>query len=202
MNLSRVTLIIAATVVVHVFGSQPLWAQTQSVQVPVEQRELSSVLSRYNDLHDSAPNSIQRDRIDVQFRSEFCTKIPRGEVSGWIGSVNSIDDHTPDKGIRLILGVNIFDLRSGPLGIELSLGNYYAYGVNSNNTQTHPPTIIPVGSPLYDIASNLRDGDVVRFNGTFIPYVSPQECFKNNTTYFALVGFTSIRRLGWNIHLQ
>jgi hypothetical protein len=123
-------------------------------------------------------------------------------VSGWIGNVDMINDRSPDKGIRLKLSVETFDHRSGPLGIELSLGNDYAYGVFSDNTQPHPPTIIPVGSPLYDIASKLREGDVVRFNGTFIPYVSPQDCFKNNTTYFALVGFTSIQRLGWGILLR
>ena len=202
MNLSHVTMMITATVVLTVFGAQPSWAQAKTVQVPAEQRELSNILSKYNELHENAPNNIQRDRIDVQFRKEFCAKVPKGDVSGWIGNVDSISDHTPDKGIRLKLSVDTFDKRSGPLGIELSLGNDYAYGVSNGNTQPHPPTIIPVGSALYDIASTLREGDVVRFSGTFIPYVSPQECLDNNTTYFALVGFTSIRRLGWNIHLQ
>jgi hypothetical protein len=205
-NMNSITsdaiIVFLATVVLTAISAQPLWAQAQSVQVPTEQRELSNILSRYNELHDGAPNSIQRDRIDAQFRSDFCGKIPNGNVSGWIGTVDSIDDHTPDKGIRLRLGVNIFNLGSGPLGIELSLGNYYAYGVNSSNTQPHPPTIIPVGSPLYNAVANLRDGDVVRFSGTFVPYVSPQACYDNNTTYFALVGFTSIQRLGWDIRLR
>jgi hypothetical protein len=125
-----------------------------------------------------------------------------GQCFGWIGNVDSLDNHAPDKGIRLKLSVDTFDHLGGPLGIELSLGNYYAYGASNSNTQPHPPTIIPVGSSLYDAVSNLGEGDVVRFGGTIIPYVSVQECLNNNTTYFALVGLSSIQRLGWNIRLR
>ena len=202
MNLSRVTVIVPVLLASAVCGASPSWPQAQSVQVPAEQRELSKILSKYNDLHEGAPNNIQRDKIDADFRKEFCAKIPKGDVSGWIGEVWSVDDHTPNKGIRLDLAVHTDDLAIGGLGIELSLGNDYAYGVSRNNTQPHPPTTIPVGSLLYDVVSNLRQGDAVRFSGTFIPYISPQACYDNNTTYFALVRFTSIQRLGWNIHLQ
>jgi hypothetical protein len=182
--------------------ASPLWAQTQSVQVPADQRSLSDILSKYNDLDTAAPNEIQRKKIEAQFRQEFCAKIPRGDVSGWIGEVGSVDDRGPDKNIRLDLGVNIFDLHSGSFGVELSIGNYYAYGVTRNNTQPHEPTEIPIRSPLYDLTANLRSGDVVRFSATFIPYVSAQACYDNNTTWFALVRFNSIQKLGWNIRLQ
>lgn len=178
------------------------WAQTQNVQVPTDQRILTTVLSKYNELHDDAPNSIQQDKIDAQFRQEFCARIPRGDVTGWIGEVGSVDDRTPDKSIRLDLGVETIDIRSGALGVELSLGNYYAYGVDGDNTEPHQPTTIPVGSPLYDTAADLRSGDVVKFDGTFIPYTSPQACYDNDTTYFALVRFNSIQRLGSNMQLQ
>ena len=133
---------------------------------------------KFNDIHESAPNDIQRDKIDLEFRKEFCAAIPRGDVSGWIGEVNSIDNNSPDKGIQLSLGVNTQDLSSGGLGVELSLGNYYAYGVDRKNTQPHGPTVIPVSSPLYNTVSTFRSGDTVIFSGTFIPYSSQQACYR------------------------
>ena len=35
-----------------------------------------------------------------------------------------------------------------------------------------------------------------------IPYVSPKACYDNNTSYFALVRFNSIQRLGYDIPLE
>jgi hypothetical protein len=198
----RRLLVVSIALALWACGTRASCAQTQSVQVPADQRVLSDILSRYNDLDAAAPNEIQRNRIDSEFHKEFCARIPSGDVSGWIGDIGSVDDLGPDKSIRLDMGVNIFDVHSGSLGIELSVGNHYAYGVAGKNTQPHPPTEIPVGSPLYEVVANFRHGDVVRFNGTFIPYVSAEACQDNDTTRFALVRFNSLQKLGWNIHLQ
>jgi len=192
-------MIITATAVLTVFGAQPSRAQTKSVKVPAQQRELSNIHSRYELLELGAPNTIQRDRIEAQHYKEFCAKIPSGNVSGWIGEVEQIDNGTPDKGIQLWLSVaTLFLNRPG----GLSLGNFYGYGVDRETTQPHEPTLIPVGSPLYEIAANLTVGDTVRFSGTFIPYASPEACYRTFMTYFSLVRFTSIQRIGWGLVLQ
>jgi hypothetical protein len=78
-------------------ATYPLWAQTQSVRVPPDQRALSDILSKYNDLAAEAPNDIQRKKIEAQFHQEFCAGIPKGDVSGWIGDVGLVDDRGPDK---------------------------------------------------------------------------------------------------------
>ena len=107
---------VVLALVVGVCCASISWAQN-GVQVPAQQRELTRILSKYNDLHESAPNNIQRDKTDLEFRKEFCAAIPRGEVSGWVGEVNSIDNNSPDMGIRLSLGVHTQDLSSGGLGV-------------------------------------------------------------------------------------
>jgi hypothetical protein len=177
-------------------ATSPLWAQTQSVRVPPDQRALSDILSKYNDLAGEAPNDIQRKKIEAQFYQEFCARIPKGDVSGWIGDVGSVDDRGPNKSIRLDVGVNLSDIHSGQFGIVLSIGNYGAYGI-LKNTQPHEQTEIPVGPPLYDKVSNFRRGDAVRFSATFILYISNEACYDNinYTTYFGLVRFTSIQKL-------
>jgi hypothetical protein len=201
MTLSRVAGLLPAVLALVVGHSSPSWPQGQGVQVPAEQRALSEILSKYNELYHDAPNDIQGNRIEAEFKKEFCAKIPTGDVSGWIGKVASIDDHTPDKGINLELDVQTGNLRKGSLGIVLSLGNDYAYGVQQSNTRTHSPTVIPAGSPLYAVTAGLRRLDVIRFNATFIPYSPPQDCYKNNTSYFSLIRFIKINRIGWNINL-
>jgi hypothetical protein len=82
---------------------------------------------------------------------------------------------------------------------ELTLGNDYAYSVDADNTQPHSPTVIPVGSPLYEAVSNLAEGDTVVFSGTFIPYTSAQDCYDNDTTYFALFRFSLVQKIGHKI---
>jgi hypothetical protein len=104
----------------------------------------SDILSKYNDLAGEAPNGIQTKKIEAQFYQEFCARIPKGDVSGWIGDVGSVDDRGPNKSIRLDVGVNLSDIHSGQFGIVLTIGNYGAYGI-LKNTQPHEQTEIPVG---------------------------------------------------------
>src|ERR1019366_4050844 len=94
-----------AAVIPAALLAAPSLASAQSIHVPSEQRALTRVLSLYNDREASAPNSIQREKIEPEFRKAFCAKIPTGDVTGWIGRVNDIDDDAPSKGIRLILEV-------------------------------------------------------------------------------------------------
>jgi hypothetical protein len=173
-----------------------------NVAVPREQRELTNILSKYNDLYESAPNDIQRRKIEPMLKREFCGAIPKGDVSGWIGEVNSIDDRSPAKSIGIILAIHTDGLQNGGLGVELSLGNEYAYGISEDNTAPHTDTRISQKSPLYDVAANLQNGDTIVFSGTFIPYRTYEDCYNNDTTYFALVRFSSIRKTGWGLILH
>jgi hypothetical protein len=199
MRYSLISLVLALSV-----GSASLsWAQSQKgVGAPAEQRELTNILSKYNNLYESAPNGIQKEKILPAFKKDFCSKIPKGQVSAWVGEVSSIDVDPAGEGIRLILSVNTDNIFSGGLGVELSLGNRYAYGVTDDNTQPHPSTIIPPNSPLFEATSNLRSGDAVIFSGSFVPYTSEQACYDNDTTYFSLFNFTSIKTIGYDVTIH
>jgi uncharacterized protein YecT (DUF1311 family) len=91
-----------------------LYPQPQCVVVPAEQKELSSILSRFNVLSNNAPNDIQREKLEPAFRKEFCAKIPQGDVSGWIGEVRSIDNRTPSK-----VWILLYMLTPSPLRVNL-----------------------------------------------------------------------------------
>lgn len=196
MRHSRILL----ALMLSVCGAAPPWAQEQkSVNVPAEQRALTDILSKYNALDQEAANDIQRKKVHPAFKKEFCAKIPQGSVSGWVGEVYSLDDNSPAKGINLSLSVSTEDLYPGAFGVGLWLGTDV---VSEDSTQPHSPTIIPAGSPLYQVVSNLRDGDTVVFDGTFMPYVSQQACYDNDSNEIASFSFSSIRRIGWGLELH
>ena len=175
---------------------------TQSVQVPAEQKALSDILSKYNDLAAGAPNEIQQKKIRKEYEREFCDHLPTGDVSGWVGEVEAVDDRGAGNSIELTLWVHTYDLHTAPgLGFDivLQVENFGEW----KGLRPHAPTEIPVGSPLYDIAANLRSGDAVRFDGTFVPYVSKEACYDfHPAATVGLVRFKSLKRLGWNIHLE
>lgn len=143
----------------------------------------------------------------------FCAAIPRGSVSGWVGKVVAVTDEIrvearegngltliPPNGMLLLLNIAT---ENSP---ELALGNFYWAGVNDQMTQPHPPTLFPVGSPLYKITLGLKPGDTVVFSGSFVPftpyralaYNAMQSCeyALSRSDYFSLFRFSSIRRVG------
>ena len=180
----------------------PLVAQTQSVAVPADQRALTGLLMRHYDMIAGAPNDIQRRKIEAEYHQEFCSKMPVGQISGWVGAVGHIRDAGPNHSIEIDLRVDTVPLNLSEFGKELSVSNYYSYGISRDNTQPHEATEIPADSPLYDAAANLREGDTVRFDATIIPYISDQACRDNDTARFALVRFTRLQKLGWNLRRE
>jgi len=186
---------IAAAFVIGVCGASVASAHTQhSIRVPAAQRALSNIVSKYSELYDAAPNDIQQNKIASEFRQVFCANIPRGGVSGWIGKVWKINDDTPHKGIHLDLEVSTDNLKpsvSGALGIGLWLGN------------SDTSASFQVGSPLYNTASTLRTRETVAFSGTFVPFSSPQACYRSlgESTDFPF-HFSSIRKVGSDLTLE
>jgi hypothetical protein len=186
---------IMATLVVGVCCASLASAQTQNnIRVPSAQRALSNILSKYSRLYDAAPNDIQKSKILSSYRQKFCANLPRGGVSGWVGDVWKINDNTPNKGIYLDMEVSIENLQTsadGALGIGLWLGNSDA------------SDSLRVGSPLYNTASTLRNGDAVIFSGAFVPFSSPQACFQSlsGSTDFSF-RFSSIRKVGSDLMLE
>jgi hypothetical protein len=57
---------VVLALVVGLCSASISWAQN-GVQVPAQQMELTRILSKYNDLHENAPNDIQRCKIYMEF---------------------------------------------------------------------------------------------------------------------------------------
>jgi hypothetical protein len=186
--------ITAAAVVAVSCASFASAQEEKSVKVPAAQRALSSIVSKYSELYDAAPNEIQQDRALSEFRKAFCVRLAGGVVADWIGEVNIVNDYTPNKGIHLDLTVSTANLNpssSGALGIGLWLGN------------SDTAASMPVGSPLYKAASTLRTGDTVAFSGSFVSLSAPAACTNSlrTSTDFSF-RFSAIRKIGSDLALE
>jgi hypothetical protein len=186
---------IAAICAIALCITSSVGAQTEkSLSVPLAQRALSNLVSKYSQRYDAAPNEIQQNKVLSEYRQAFCAQLPRANVSGWIGDVYRINDYNPNKAIYLDLEVSIDNLdssSSGALGIGLWLGN------------SDTSALFSVGSPLYKTASTLSNGDTVIFSGAFVPFSAPQACYSSlsRSTEFSF-RFSSIRKIGSGLTLE
>ena len=197
--MSQIARVFSALLIIGGLFASLSWGQTQGrVRVPADQRALTDVLSKFNERAGDAPNDIQREKVDAEFGRAFCAKRPKGDVSGWVGTIESIDDNNPSKGISLHLGINTQNLYSGPFGVGLWVNNDYGiYG--DAYAHNGPPQLIPVGSPLYNAVSTLREGDTVAFSGTVLQYSTEEACYKDSTVTSLIIRFSSVKKLGHDI---
>ncbi len=175
-------------------------AQPNPPPMPPQEAALINTLSKYNEAYDSAPNEIQQDRISSGFARQFCADIPRGTVHGWIGALMTLLPTNHPTGIQITIELPNRNLYSGSLGIGLSVGNFYGYGVGHRGTTSIGSLLIRVGTPLYNAVSKIPDNcrDRVMFGGQFVPFISSAACEKaiNYATYFDAIRFREVRDLG------
>ena len=107
--------------------------------------------------------------------------------------------HHP-AGVQITIELPARDLYSGSLGIGLSVGNFYGYGVTRDGTTPAGSLLIRAGTPLYHVVSKIPDNDYdrVSFSGRFVPFASSTACEKaiHYATYFDAIRFYEVRDLG------
>lgn len=209
-------MLIAAVFVMVLCWATSATAQTDdTINVPPAQRALSALMAKdvslYADTQNAKPAYPSIERA-------FCSAIPHGPVSGWIGKVVSI---TPDEyGEYELNEANGFGEGTVPQGSflkldvatdslshlsrALMLGNFYETSITYQTTKPHAPTVFRAGSSLNKTALALNPGDTVMFSGSFVPFRSPRDCYNavDAGNYFALFRFSSIRKIGSDVTLK
>lgn len=165
--------------------------------MPAQEALLLNTLSSYNKAYDQAANQIQQSQVSSDFARRFCTEIPQGVVHDWIGDVDSITPTQDQSGVQISIDLPSSSLYGGPLGIELSLGNGFFYGIDQSDVIPIGPLVIPKSSPLYNQIISLRSGgyDEVEFSARFDPFTSLAACESaiGYSTYFSAVQLLSLR---------
>jgi hypothetical protein len=204
---------VVAAVIVWVSCASPSKAQDEALSgIPSAQARLSSLIAQMVALNSASRSNASTHPDYLPLEQAFCTAIPRGAVSNWVGRVVKITDLSvgdgngftvgtlPPNGELLLLNV------STAASQELLLGNFYWMGVSYGMTAAWPPPLFPVGSPLNETTSGLRAGETVIFSGSFLPFTpyppagfrtAIQSCLSalNRGNYFSLFRFSSIRKV-------
>ncbi len=171
--------------------------QIQDHPIPSQEQDLINTFSKFNQKYDEAPNNIQKLNIEQTYKKAFCHKIPKNKISGWVGSIDSIESDPKNKGLILMISLPKENMVTGNFGIELSLGNDYSGGMSISDIKTLQSTIIRYNSKLYKKISMMRIDDTVIFSGKFIPFANIKKCYSNilYTTYFSLFRFSKVKSL-------
>lgn len=170
--------------------------------IPAREAALVNTLSRYNQEYDSAPNDIQRNKMRDNFGHKFCAEIPHRPVHNWVGALDSITPTPRPPGVKITIVLPVRFVDTGSLGIGLSIGNSYEYGITRHRTVPIGSLAIKSGTPLYDAIAKMPDNGRanVLFSGRFVPFVNLAACEKaiHYATYFSAMRFDSVRYLGPN----
>lgn len=140
------------------------------VMGPDREAWLISTVDQFSAAFQSAPNDMAKGLIRHQRAIALCgkespVKADLGAVSGWEGTVETLDSTNDGRGILVV--------RIGP---HVTLGT-----TNNALSESIGPekTLIPLDSPLYRVAVALKTGQRVRFDGHFFP--SKEDCLKETS---------------------
>lgn len=156
----RKTLLLGATVLLIAAGPANRDAQTWLAQVATD----------YAARYAAAPNDMAKGLIRHQRAAAVCDPkgplwLGKGQVRDWSGVVAELDAVSDGRGI---LGVKV-----SPIVTLHTTNNSFSEQVSDTKT------LIPVGSPIYNVATGLAVGQHVRFSGTF--FASPDDCVKETS---------------------
>jgi len=143
---------------VFVFAGSIAFAQ--SPPIPDQQQKFISIINNFAAKYKSAPNAMKQSAVRPQRKQALCQLLPDAQVTDWVGTVRDIDANMGGKGI-----------------LKVSIGkNTHAKTWNNALSDSGDKTLIALGSPLHDAASELSPGQVIFFSGTFIK--DAQDCFR------------------------
>lgn len=153
-------------------------------QQPKDQAAFTKAIGASKEAFDKADND-QREAIQPQRAAAICKALPKPEVKGWVGKIQSID---ADSNKRLTVTMTL------PDGTLVKTWN-------NAMSDMEDQTLVPAGSPVAASFAKLKEGDTVRFAGTF--FVDEPDCYRSSRLSLQqsmmepsfLFRFTSVEKL-------
>lgn len=119
---------------------------------PTVEKDFVSTVKDAQNKAKSAENDMQLGGIRAQRDALVCRVMTNKNVSGWIGKVDNISSNSDGRGVVSI-----------SLSEDVNVKTW-----NNDISDYGDHTLITPGSELFEAASQLKEGDVVRFSGNFI----------------------------------
>ncbi len=153
-------LIIGVTAAIWAFISiagTPASAPTApAVQIPASEQSFISIVSAAQSQSRNVDNDMQRGGVKAARDHSLCTQMGSLEslqVTDWVGTVDTVDSNSDGKGVLAV--------RVAP---DITVETW-----NNDLSDIGSDTLIEPGSSVFQAASAMKQGDLVRFSGSFLP---------------------------------
>lgn len=138
---------------------------TSSVTLPESEQSFISIVSAAQSQSRNVDNDMQRGGVKAARDRSLCTQMGSLQVSDWVGTVETIDSNSDGKGVLAV--------RVAP-DITIETWNNALSDIDSD-------TLIEPGSPVFQAASAMKQGALVRFSGTFLPGDDGGDCLREDS---------------------
>jgi len=150
-------------------GHDDKTAVPAGTQLPVSERAFVEAVESFYTPYAEAPNDLQKSSLRTQRRNKLAEILPELQVRGWVGVIDS--DGTTSEGkayVTIRLG--------GGKNVKVMTWNNALSDVSAS-------TLIGQDNPVYSALSHLKQGDSVKFDGTFLlDPVSRDYCWEASLT--------------------
>lgn len=119
--------------------------------MPTDESTFISIVTAAQQGNQDAANDMQRGGVKAQREQQLCKSMRSLQASNWIGRIKEIDANSEGKGV---------------LSVEVAKNIIVTTWNNSLSDLLHE-TLIEPGSPVFNVASELKKGQQVRFSGYF-----------------------------------
>lgn len=135
-------------------SGKPKVIEESKIILPASQVKFIEKVEFFYSLYREAPNELKKSALRTQRKQVISNLLSNRKVSGWIGTLEDMQTNSEGKAfIEIKL--------EGAKSITIKTWNNLLSDVFDN-------TLIENGTELYNAISNLTEGDLIIFNGTFI----------------------------------
>lgn len=140
-------------------------SSSSSVELPASEQSFISTVSAAQSQSRNVDNDMQRGGVKAARDRSLCTQMGSLQVTDWVGTVGTIDSNSDGKGV---LAVQVAP------DITVETWNNALSDIGSD-------TLIEPGSPVFQAASAMKQGALVRFSGTFLPGDDGGDCLREGS---------------------
>jgi hypothetical protein len=137
----------------------------EKIAPEIEQKFIAIILDAQSKAK-SAANDMQKGAAKSERDKELCALINNFQMNDWVGKVTKIDANSDGKGVLAISIAN-----------DVSVETW-----NNALSDISDGTLIEQGSNLFNAASNLKRGAMVKFSGQFFRG-SEGDCLKESSLF-------------------
>lgn len=127
---------------------------------PRDEAALVAAVASARQQYASGPNEMAKGAARPARAKALCAAVPSKTATGWIGKVASLSTNGDGKGV--------LNVKIGP--------DTYVQTVNNSFSDILNKSLIEPSSPLFQIATALHEGQLIKFSGKFFP--SQADCLQ------------------------